>query len=113
MTPCTLKLNENEHREYNNALGRYTPHNFIRNCAHLVGEAVLVPTVLLCGDGHGTRRVSDVLSYCVAVWTADLHETCLEGREGQEVENAHPEIYVQVAASAHLVRNGHLGMEQR
>jgi len=54
---------------------KYTPHNFIRNCAHLVGEAILVPTVLLRGDGYGTGRVSDVLSYCVPVWIADLHET--------------------------------------
>jgi len=65
-------------------------HDFIRNCAHLVGEAILVPTVLLRGNGHGTRRVPDVLSYCVPVWTAD------------------PEINVQVAASADLVGNRHL-----
>ena len=56
-----------------------TPHNFIRNCAHLVGEAILVPTILLRGDGHGTGRVSDVLSYGVPVGIADLQETCLRG----------------------------------
>jgi hypothetical protein len=70
-----------------------------------------VPAVVLRGDGHGTRRVPDVLSYCVPVWAAYLHEICLEQRGGQEAEDAHPEIDVQVAASADLVRNRHL--EQR
>ena len=89
-------------------VGKSTPHDFIRNCAHLVGEAILMPTVLLRGDGHGTRRVPDVLSYCVSVWTADLYKIHLEEHRGQEVECAHPEINVQVAATADLVRNRHL-----
>ena len=88
--------------------GKYTPHDFIRNCTHLIGEAILVPTILLRGDGHGARRVPDVLSYCAPVWTADLHDIHLEERGGQEVECAHPEINVQVAASADLIRNRHL-----
>lgn len=60
-------------------LGRYAPHDFIRNCAHLVGEAILVPAVCLRGDGYGAGRVSDVLSYRVPVGVADLHETCSRG----------------------------------
>jgi hypothetical protein len=57
MTPCTLKLIDKWGIEYRKwfgvAGGKYAPHNFIRDCAHLVGETVLVPAILSRGDGHG------------------------------------------------------------
>jgi hypothetical protein len=54
MTPCTLKLIDKRALSTRSVTGgKYTPHNLIRDCAHLIGEAVLVPTILSRGDGHG------------------------------------------------------------
>lgn len=34
-------------------VAKYAPHNLIRYCAHLVGEAVFVSAILSRGNGHG------------------------------------------------------------
>ena len=76
MTPCTLKLVDKRAFEYRKwtsvTASKYAPHNFIRDCAHLVGETVLVPAVLSRGDGRGPSRVPDVLPNCAAVGITDL-----------------------------------------